>query len=68
MPEIETKAAREAVARVAHELYLRRGREHGHDVEDWLTAEHMLNETLKRPQNSHNGQRPLRRAEDMSRS
>ena len=30
---------REQVARRAYELYLARGREPGHDVEDWLQAE-----------------------------
>lgn len=27
------------VASVAHELYEKRGRVHGHDMEDWLKAE-----------------------------
>ena len=31
------------VARRAYDLYLARGCEHGHDVEDWLQAEHELN-------------------------
>jgi HSP20 family molecular chaperone IbpA len=31
-----------AVARRAHELFEARGREHGHDVEDWLQAESEL--------------------------
>lgn len=31
-----------AVTRVAYELFLRRGREPGHDVEDRLTAERLL--------------------------
>jgi hypothetical protein len=30
------------VARRAYDLYLGRGREHGHDVEDWLQAEREL--------------------------
>jgi hypothetical protein len=30
------------VARRAYDLYLIRGREHGHDVEDWLQAEREL--------------------------
>jgi len=33
---------RDEVARRAHELYLRRGGEHGKDVEDWLKAEREL--------------------------
>jgi hypothetical protein len=31
------------IARRAHDLYLARGGEHGHDVEDWLQAERELN-------------------------
>ena len=52
---------REAVARVAYELYLRHGGEHGHDVEDWLTAERMLREEGKRSaqQAKTNGTRRL---------
>jgi hypothetical protein len=30
------------IARRAYDLYLARGREHGHDVEDWLQAERDL--------------------------
>jgi hypothetical protein len=33
---------RDEVACRAHELYLRRGGEHGKDVEDWLKAEREL--------------------------
>lgn len=29
----------EAIARRAYELFLERGGQHGHDVEDWLRAE-----------------------------
>jgi hypothetical protein len=32
----------DAIARRAYELYLARGCEHGHDVEDWLQAERDL--------------------------
>jgi hypothetical protein len=31
------------IARRAYDLYLARGREDGHDVEDWLLAERELN-------------------------
>ena len=31
------------IARRAYDLYLARGCEHGHDVEDWLQAERELN-------------------------
>ena len=30
------------VARLAYDLYLAHGREHGHDVDDWLQAEREL--------------------------
>ena len=36
------QAADADVARRAYDLYLARGREHGHDVEDWLQAEREL--------------------------
>ena len=32
----------EAIARRAYELFLERGGEHGHDLEDWLQAEREL--------------------------
>jgi hypothetical protein len=51
---------KDALARLAYELYVRRGGEHGHDVEDWLMAEQMLIEQQKRPV-------PHRRALDASR-
>ena len=35
----ETRVSVEAVSRRAYSLFLARGREHGHDVEDWLLAE-----------------------------
>ena len=34
------------IARRAYELYERRGREHGHDLDDWLQAERELQEAL----------------------
>ena len=38
---------REALTRLAYELYQRRGGGAGHDVEDWLTAEQILLEKQK---------------------
>jgi hypothetical protein len=35
------------IARRAYDLYLERGREHGHHVEDWLQAERELRETVR---------------------
>lgn len=36
----------ERVARKAYELYQQRGEEHGHDLQDWLTAERLVQEEL----------------------
>lgn len=36
----------ERVACKAYELYQQRGEESGHDLEDWLTAERLVNEEL----------------------
>ena len=36
------RLSREAIARRAFELYEKRGRQDGHDVDDWLTAEREL--------------------------
>ena len=35
---------RDAIARLAYQLYNMRGRKDGHDVEDWLIAERELEE------------------------
>jgi hypothetical protein len=35
----------DVVAHRAYELFLERGGEHGHDVEDWLKAEREVRET-----------------------
>ena len=39
----------DAIAQRAYALYLARGREGGHDVEDWLQAERELLETTNTP-------------------
>jgi len=36
------EASAEEIARVAYELFERRGFEHGHDLEDWLEAERIV--------------------------
>jgi DUF2934 family protein len=36
----------ERVAQKAYELYQQRGEDHGHDLEDWLTAEQIVQEEL----------------------
>lgn len=47
-PLSPVKVDREAVIKLAYELYLRRGGEPGHEVEDWLMAEQILLEEKKR--------------------
>jgi hypothetical protein len=39
-----TAVAHDKIAHRAHQLYEARGREAGHDVEDWLQAEHDIEE------------------------
>ena len=39
-----TAAAHDKIANRAHELYEERGREPGHDMDDWLKAEHDIEE------------------------
>jgi hypothetical protein len=39
-------ANRGEIARRAYALYLARGCEHGHDVDDWLRAERELKQTI----------------------
>jgi hypothetical protein len=42
-PDLEQASpTREQIEARAYELYLQRGGEHGHDVEDWLIAENEL--------------------------
>ena len=38
----EKAASTEDIARVAYELYEQRGREDGHDFDDWLKAEQIV--------------------------
>ena len=36
------------ISRVAYELYLKKGRAHGHDLKDWLEAEKIVLENHER--------------------
>lgn len=38
----DEQSSREKIAQLAHELYLKRGGEHGHDWEDWFRAQQIL--------------------------
>ena len=64
----KTKVEREALAKLAYELYLRRGGEHGYDVEDWLMAERILIEEKKRTGSHRRVSGSARRMEDRFRS
>jgi Protein of unknown function (DUF2934) len=39
---MQMKASHEEIARLAHRFWTERGRQHGHDTEDWLRAERQL--------------------------
>lgn len=41
-PLLSPADLRRRITQVAYELYLRRGKRHGYDVEDWLTAESLV--------------------------
>jgi len=43
-------AERDSIVRRAYELFQQRGREMGHDLDDWLRAEHELMEAGSRTQ------------------
>ncbi|MBI2828452.1 MAG: DUF2934 domain-containing protein [Acidobacteria bacterium] len=49
-----TQNGHEDIARRAYDLFERRGRQHGRDLEDWLQAERELREMGHQP---HNGGR-----------
>lgn len=51
-PSAKTAVAQEGqpceeIARVAYELFERRGGLHGHDLQDWFTAERIVRERLQ---------------------
>ena len=43
----QTMSTDAEIARRAYDLYVARGREDGHDVEDWVQAERELNESRR---------------------
>jgi hypothetical protein len=47
VPNQSTQGTDSDIARRAYDLYLARGCEHGHDVDDWLKAERDLRETRR---------------------
>lgn len=63
-PSFPKAVDREAVTKLAYELYMRRGGEAGHDVEDWLMAEQILLERSTRPAPARRVSDAARRLED----
>jgi hypothetical protein len=47
MPDRSVQVTHRDIALRAYLLYLARGCEHGHDVDDWLQAERELQDTLR---------------------
>lgn len=43
----DENALRDLTARIAYDLYEKRGRADGHDFEDWLEAERLASEQLR---------------------
>ncbi len=41
-PRVSSEKVRELIGKKAYELYEKRGREHGHDLDDWLEAEKLV--------------------------
>ncbi|TAL09496.1 MAG: DUF2934 domain-containing protein [Nitrospirae bacterium] len=63
-PSSSETVDREAVVRLAYELYVQRGYEPGHDVEDWLMAEQILAERETRSAPGKKTSAASRRPED----
>jgi hypothetical protein len=47
--ETRPQTRKEDIADIAYQLFLERGCEHGHDVEDWLKAESRLQSSGSNP-------------------
>lgn len=45
---IDEDRVRDLTASIAYDLFVKRGRVQGHDVEDWLAAEKLAREKLER--------------------
>jgi hypothetical protein len=41
-PGVRKENVRDLIGKKAYELYEKRGREHGHDLDDWLQAEKLV--------------------------
>jgi Protein of unknown function (DUF2934) len=47
LPNRSAQPTESDIARRAYDLYLTRGCEHGHDVDDWLQAERELRDAVR---------------------
>lgn len=45
---VSSEKVREMIGKKAYELYEKRGREQGHDLDDWLEAEKLVKTRKKR--------------------
>lgn len=50
----------ERIARKAYELYEQRGRSHGHELDDWLEAEHLVRAEASAPSHPQRSRRQKR--------
>ncbi|HXG31077.1 MAG TPA: DUF2934 domain-containing protein [Thermodesulfobacteriota bacterium] len=41
-PKVDPKTLHEMIEKKAYEIYEKRGREHGRDLDDWLEAERIV--------------------------
>ncbi len=46
-PSLSAEARKQKITRMAQELYEKRGRQPGHDLEDWLAAERMVDREIQ---------------------
>ncbi len=46
-PSLTPEARKERIAKKAEELYEKRGRQSGHDLDDWLAAERMVDREIQ---------------------
>ena len=53
--DVVTQVPAETISHRAYSFFQARGREHGHDVEDWLVAEAELCDSHSRAVTRHNG-------------
>jgi hypothetical protein len=57
-----TEQFEEQIARKAYELFEQRGREAGHEVDDWLEAERMVTNEIEQSKTRHRDRSTTRRS------